>query len=120
MFCSNCGTQAPAGAGFCANCGNVLGAAAPQAAQHAAPAAGNAHYAPAKPIKSRTTAGILGILLGGLGVHKFYMGKIGAGIVYILLCWTYVPAIIGLVEGILYLVNDDADFNRKVNDGKFF
>jgi len=70
--------------------------------------------------KSKTTAGILGILLGGLGIHKFYCGKIGAGVVYILLCWTYIPAIVGLVEGIMYLTQDEETFQRNAGNGKFF
>ena len=39
--------------------------------------------------------------LGDIGVHKFYSGKIGMGVVYFLFCWTGLPAIIGLIEGIL-------------------
>lgn len=35
-------------------------------------------------MKSRTTAAILAIFLGGLGIHKFYMGK-AIGLVYLLL-----------------------------------
>ena len=72
-------------------------------------------YAPSGPPKSRVTAGILGILLGGLGVHKFYMGKIGLGFVYLLLSWTFIPGIIGLIEGIIYLTQDDATFAAKNN-----
>jgi len=63
--------------------------------------------------KSKTTAGILGILLGGLGVHKFYMGRIGQGILYLVFVWTYVPAIIGLIEGIWYLVMSEEDWQRR-------
>lgn len=63
--------------------------------------------------KSKVTAGILGILLGGLGVHKFYLGNIGMGILYILFCWTYIPAVVGLIEGIIYLTMTDDDFARK-------
>ncbi len=63
--------------------------------------------------KSKVTAGILGILLGGLGVHKFYLGNIGMGILYVLFCWTYIPAIAGLIEGIIYLTMTDADFAQK-------
>jgi len=59
------------------------------------------------------TAGLLGILLGGLGVHKFYLGQIGWGIGYVLLCWTYVPALVGLIEGIIYLTMNDDDFAAK-------
>jgi TM2 domain-containing membrane protein YozV len=63
--------------------------------------------------KSRVTAGILALLLGGLGIHKFYLDKVGLGLVYLLFCWTFIPAIIAGVEGIIYLVQDDATFSEK-------
>lgn len=63
--------------------------------------------------KSKTTAGILAILLGGLGIHKFYLGKIGMGILYILFCWTYIPAIVGVIEGIIYLTSTEEKFYYK-------
>ncbi len=63
--------------------------------------------------KSKNVAGILGILLGGLGLHKFYMGNIKMGILYILFCWTYIPAIVGLIEGIIYLTETDEKFNSR-------
>lgn len=62
---------------------------------------------------SKIAAGILGILLGGIGVHKFYTGRIGLGIVYVLFCWTGIPAVIGLIEGIIYLTMDDIAFREK-------
>ncbi len=68
---------------------------------------------PAWPIKSKVTAGLLGIFLGGLGIHKFYLGKIGMGVVYILFCWTYIPAIVGFIEGIIYLTSNDENFQLK-------
>ena len=68
---------------------------------------------PMWPARSKMAAGILAILLGDLGVHKFYMGKIGMGILYLVFCWTGVPAIIGLVEGIIYLTSSRYDFEMK-------
>ena len=68
---------------------------------------------PSWPIKSKVAAGILGILLGGIGVHKFYMGKIGMGILYLCFCWTGVPAIIGFIEGIVYLCSNNENFQLK-------
>ena len=65
---------------------------------------------PAWPLKSKTAAGLLGIFLGGIGVHKFYLGKVGMGILYLLFCWTGVPAIIGFIEGIIYLTSNDHNF----------
>lgn len=63
--------------------------------------------------RSRVTAGILGILLGGLGIHKFYLGKPVWGVVYILLVWTFLPAILGLIEGLNFLVMSDKVFNDR-------
>ncbi|MBQ3854771.1 MAG: zinc-ribbon domain and TM2 domain-containing protein [Anaerovibrio sp.] len=56
-----------------------------------------------KALVNKIAYGILAILLGGLGVHKFFAGKIGWGIAYLLLCWTGIPAILALVEGIIGL-----------------
>lgn len=63
--------------------------------------------------KSKTTAGILAILLGGIGVHKFYLGKAGQGFLYLIFCWTYIPAIIGFIEGIIYLTTSEENFYNK-------
>lgn len=64
-------------------------------------------------MKSKVVAGILGILLGGWGIHKFYLGKVGAGILHILFWWTGIPTIIGVIEGIIYLVSDEKTFQQK-------
>lgn len=66
-------------------------------------------------MKNRYTAAVLAFFLGGLGVHKFYLGK-WTGIFYLIFCWTYVPSIIALIECILYLVNGEEDFNEKYNN----
>lgn len=44
---------------------------------------------------------LLAIFFGGLGLHKFYAGKASQGVIYLLLCWTFIPAIIGFIEGIM-------------------
>jgi len=66
-------------------------------------------------MKNKVVAGVLAILLGGLGIHKFYLGKLGQGILYLVFAWTGIPSIIGLIEGILYLVKSDEEFNYKYN-----
>lgn len=68
---------------------------------------------PAWPIKSKIAAGLLGIFLGGLGIHKFYMGKIGMGIIYLLFSWTLIPGFIALIEGIIYLCSNEHNFQIK-------
>ncbi|MBS2770659.1 TM2 domain-containing protein [Anoxybacillus rupiensis] len=66
-------------------------------------------------VKNKVVVGLLAILLGGLGIHKFYLGKLGQGILYLLFSWTGIPSIIGFIEGIVYLVKSDEEFNRKYN-----
>ena len=68
---------------------------------------------PSWPVRSKIAAGILGILLGGIGAHKFYLGQIGKGILYVLFAWTGIPAIIGLIQGVIYLTQSDEEFSRK-------
>jgi len=67
-------------------------------------------YDPAQ--SKRVLAGILGIVLGGLGVHRFILGDTTGGIIRIVI--TIVTCgfgqIIGLVEGIIYLTKSDPDF----------
>ena len=64
--------------------------------------------------KSNVAAGVLGILLGGIGVHKFYMGKIGMGVLYLLFSWTFIPSLVGLIEGIIYLAEGQESFAKRL------
>lgn len=65
--------------------------------------------------RNRVIAAILAILLGGFGAHRFYFGQIWLGILYLLFSWTSIPSIVGIIEGILYLLMSDEDFDRKYN-----
>lgn len=65
--------------------------------------------------KSKVAAGVLAILLGVFGIHDFYLGSWGWGLVCLLLCWTYIPALWGLVDGIVLLTMAEEKFDRKYN-----
>ena len=67
--------------------------------------AGQPYYGNAQP-KSKLVAGILGILLGGFGVHRFYLGYTTIGIIQIIVTifTCGIGAIWGLIEGIMILV----------------
>lgn len=69
--------------------------------------------------KSRITAGLLAIFLGALGIHKFYLGYTKAGIIMVLVSvlgalliglGPAIMAIIGIIEGVMYLAKSDQQF----------
>lgn len=72
----------------------------------------------------KVVAGILGLVLGGLGIHKFILGYTTEGI--IMLCisvvscgmLSFIPAVIGIVEGIMYLTKTDEEFVRTYIQGR--
>jgi TM2 domain-containing membrane protein YozV len=63
--------------------------------------------------KSRIAAALFAFFLGGFGVHKFYLGQVGMGILYLVFCWTFIPAIVGLIEAIILFTQSDAAFAAK-------
>ena len=97
-FCENCGKETAVGASVCTNCGFAIN--------------NKANIDPATQ-KSKLTAGLLGIFLGGLGIHNFYLGFTGKAIAQIVLSMCFVVgAIWGLIEGIMILTGSiDKDAN---------
>lgn len=118
--CGNCGSQNVAGSGRCANCGTVL----QMPHMPIQPAGGGGGQIPGA--EKKLVAGLCGILVGGLGVHKFilgyqqegfiYLGMLGVGLILtfiscgILGFVLIIPGIMGLIEGIIYLTKSDEDF----------
>jgi TM2 domain-containing membrane protein YozV len=62
--------------------------------------------------EKKLVAGLLGILLGGFGIHKFYLGYTKEGIIQIAATFITcgLASVVGLIEGILYLVKSDEEF----------
>ena len=105
MKCQKCGAEVPNDSAFCPECGAKIEQTSSNVVN--APSQGNAS-------KDRTTAAILAILLGDLGIHWFYVGKTVRGVIALLFCWTWIPGIIGLIKGIQWLVKDDAFFQQDI------
>ena len=68
-------------------------------------------------MKSKMTAAILAFFLGGIGAHKFYLGQTGQGILYLLMCWTGIPAMVAFIEFIILLLMNEQTFNMRFNPG---
>lgn len=90
----------------------------PPPAGYAQPAPGYAPAPTAAGEKSKVVAGVLGILLGAFGVHKFYLGYTKEGVILLavslvsfgMLAWA--SSIVGLIEGIMYLTKSDQEFEQ--------
>jgi TM2 domain-containing membrane protein YozV len=100
MFCPKCGKEIPNDASFCPNCGSAIKAkAAPVDSSGDAP----------EP-KSALAAGLFGLFLGAFGVHNFYLGYTGRGIVQLVLTLLVVfwpiSFVWGIIEGILILAGE--------------
>lgn len=65
--------------------------------------------------KSKITAGLLALFLGGLGIHKFYLNEGGTGILMLLFSWTLIPAIVSFFQAINILMMTDKKFDEKYN-----
>lgn len=111
--CLNCGCAKGTGLSYCHNCGQPLtpGAAICTNCGYAATPAANPNA------KSKLAAGLLGIFLGGIGVHNFYLGFTGKAVAQLLIsvlscgALSVVSGIWGLIEGIMILagnINKDA------------
>lgn len=99
---------------FCADCAAVISAKAeicPKCGVRQISSVGG--FASAPNGKNRMTAILLAFFLGGFGIHKFYLGQAGKGIMYLLFCWTFIPAILAFIEVILLIVMSDSEFIRK-------
>jgi len=101
MECPYCKEEILQGAIKCKHCESMLGS--------------NVVYSNQPNVKSRKTAAFLALFLGHLGIHKFYLGSWGWGILYILFFFTFIPMGVALIEAIRYFSINDDEFNYKVS-----
>jgi TM2 domain-containing membrane protein YozV len=69
-------------------------------------------------MKDKLVAALLALFVGGLGIHRFYLGQTVLGIIYLLFFWTMIPAIVALIDAIVWLVMSEEKFNAKYNEGR--
>jgi len=94
-YCHACGAVLDHRAELCPKCGVRQQGVAPLASGSG---------------RSRIAAALFALFLGGIGIHKFYLGQVGQGILYMLFFWTFIPAFIALIEAIILLTQSDEAF----------
>jgi len=68
-------------------------------------------------MKSKGIALLLAIFLGGLGAHKFYLGRYVTGVLYLVFSWTFIPVALSLIDFLTLLILTDDSFAKKYNCG---
>ena len=66
-------------------------------------------------MKNKKTASLLAIFGGTVGAHRFYLGETGKGIFSVLICWTFIPTILGAFTGVKWLLGSNEAFDRAYN-----
>ena len=101
QYCSSCGAVVKKTAELCPTCGVRQQSHTQQS------------YAPRTEGKNKWVAFVLAFLLGGLGIHKFYLKKYAQGVIYLLLFWTLIPGIVAFVESLIYLFTPEDTFRQR-------
>ena len=107
-FCANCGSQLEDNSEFCPSCGtNQNGGATPQQNM-------NNNINNNAQATSKLVAGLLGLFLGGWGIHNFYLGYTNKGItqIFVTIFTCGIGSLWGFIEGIMILagnINCDSD-----------
>lgn len=91
-FCHACGVEIDVQERSCPHCGAVQ---------------------PSEVGYRKIIATVLAITLGSFGIHKFYLGRPGWGVVYLLLSWSFLPGLLGVIEGILYIAMTPEEFRYR-------
>ena len=66
-------------------------------------------------MKDKNIAAIMAFFFGWMGAHKFYLGQIGSGVVYLAFSWTAIPLFVSFIEFIILALMDRDEFNRRYN-----
>lgn len=111
-FCSECGSTILRSATICPSCG----------AEQTQESLARPTLVPVS--TNRVAAGVFGILLGWLGIHKFVLGYVGEGLIMLLVTLltlgfgAVVMGVVGVIEGVIYLTKTDAEFHAIYEEGR--
>lgn len=102
-FCYACGAETDARAEVCPYCG-VRQPVVPFQSGRRRAGGGD---------KSKGGATLLALTLGGLGAHRFYLGQPKVGLAMLLFCWTFLPALVGVVDFVRLAFMSDREFAER-------
>lgn len=68
---------------------------------------------PSWPLKNKKLAILLAVVLGILGIHKFYLGDNKMGCIYLIFFWTTIPFFLGIIDGIKLYKTDNSELELK-------
>lgn len=108
-FCEDCGNAIKIKAEICPKCGVRQLHKGPQSQGQGALFQGQGQG------RTKIMAAVLAFFFGGLGIHRFYLGYHLVGFLYLLFCWTLMPALMALVEAIYFLCMSDEKFDAMYN-----
>ena len=104
--CYACGAEMEAAARGCPDCG----ARQPRVPRRRGRLVrrGDRRANPSKP-----TATLLALVLGGVGAHRLYLGQWKSGLAMLLFWWTLLPALVGFVDFVRYVLLSDREFAER-------
>jgi TM2 domain-containing membrane protein YozV len=121
--CEKCGSQVPRANSTCEYCGHKNSFLVPceacssQMSKDAPYCPSCAHPNPLTTVdggvKSKIVAGLLAIFLGTFGIHKFYLNQAKMGLLYLVFFWSFIPTLVGFIEGLIYLLQSDERFRER-------
>lgn len=66
-------------------------------------------------MRSKTAAALFALFLGWAGIHRFYLGQVGLGILYFCLMFFGISFILGIIDAVILFNMDEQTFDRKYN-----
>ncbi|MDJ1169297.1 TM2 domain-containing protein [Roseofilum sp. BLCC_M154] len=69
-------------------------------------------------MRNKVLAILLAFFFGWFGVHKFYLGQTFLAVLYLVFCWTFIPAFLSIFDFVGLLLTSDEDFDRRFNGSK--
>lgn len=69
-------------------------------------------------MRNKTLAAIFALFFGSLGVHRFYLGQVGLGILYLVFFFTFIPFFLGLIDALVFFGMSEEEFDFRYNKSK--